>query len=470
MADGGNVLKKKLAVVICTYNKKEYVDRCVETVLASTFQDVDVFVVDNASADGTETFLRDKYTDQITVIQTGANLGGAGGFNRGIVHALKSDYEYIHLMDNDVTVDPVAIQVLIDQLDGNSEVGVAGSLILSMDHPDLIQEFGASIHPETYELVLHHTRQSIHELVLPLTEVVDYVPCCSLMIRTSVLREIGPIDESYFIYWDDIDLCKRVWLSGKQVIVCAASKVWHKRGAAIRKDTFTHYYFWRNRLRYFTKYLSAEALPHFLEQYFAQLFRLSFFLQLKGQTSPVRSIYEAIDDVLQHQNGMARPARIFPRSLVNPSFEDWLSKQTSIIVQYRSAQATHSVLEPMVSAKQIRSLTIVAQGDVLDQLKTAESQIDVNWIRQERLEELDRQMTNGEAGHVMVVDHVLDAAQSQSTFDAVLIDPWMNVIANEADWYYVKSYQKMSDFMEYTVYLPMKQKIIAWVNETNEKP
>lgn len=75
---------KKIGIVICNYNKSEYVVNCIQSVLESKTDDFDIFVVDNASTDNSVEAVRNRYGDQVNVLVNSENLGGSGGFNTGI--------------------------------------------------------------------------------------------------------------------------------------------------------------------------------------------------------------------------------------------------------------------------------------------------------------------------------------------------------------------------------------------------
>ena len=82
---------KQTGIVVCTYNKKDYVERCVQSIFDSHATDYDVIVVDNASTDGTVEMLKDVFGERITLLCNEENLGGSGGFNTGLRYALEQD-------------------------------------------------------------------------------------------------------------------------------------------------------------------------------------------------------------------------------------------------------------------------------------------------------------------------------------------------------------------------------------------
>ena len=82
---------KRVGAVICNFNKKEDVLNCIQSVLESKYTDYDLYVVDNASSDGSAEAIREKYGSQVTVLVNAENLGGSGGFNTGLRKAWKKD-------------------------------------------------------------------------------------------------------------------------------------------------------------------------------------------------------------------------------------------------------------------------------------------------------------------------------------------------------------------------------------------
>ena len=112
---------EKIGIYICNYNKKEYVLKCVESLLKQTLKNVDIYVVDNASEDGSAEALECLFGQKISIIRNCRNLGGSGGFNTGLRDALQKNYEYAVLMDNDVWVEKNAVQIMYEYMERRAE-------------------------------------------------------------------------------------------------------------------------------------------------------------------------------------------------------------------------------------------------------------------------------------------------------------------------------------------------------------
>lgn len=374
-----------IAVIICNWNKKDYVIKCIEAVQKSTIKDIDIIVVDNASTDDSVVSIREQFGESITLIENPVNKGGSGGFNRGIQYALQSDYKYIHLLDNDAFVDGKAIESLFIYLEENKEVGAVGSTIYVLDEPNCVQEMGAKINYETFQISLNFPGV-IDDAELPETILCDYVPACSMMIRSEVLRDVGGMDESYFIYWDDIDLGQRIRQAGYQIAAIKESKAWHKRGSTVRVNTFGTYYSWRNRIHYFLKYLEDEQLTSFIKVITNEFLRAVFMGNITHQYNGARSIYLALEDALNGVRFVAPNGRILVREeQVNPlplSLEDIGGLQIIEKGDIQVLNNTLSKISEFLPLELIRIIPFAHSKEELEKIfskQTVQSSVDENY-------------------------------------------------------------------------------------------
>ena len=136
---------KPIGVVICNYNKRDFVLECVQSVLESREQNFDIFVVDNASTDGSVEALNNTYKEEITILANSENLGGSGGFNTGLRVVRDRGYEYFMCLDDDALVDENAISVLYEYMESHPKVGMAGCRVYHRQLPEYIQQSGLMI-------------------------------------------------------------------------------------------------------------------------------------------------------------------------------------------------------------------------------------------------------------------------------------------------------------------------------------
>ena len=104
----------RLIAIIVTYNRSELLVQCIEALLLQSYKEFDILIVDNNSTDDTFDRISDYISDKKIIYEnTGANLGGAGGFNYGIRYAYELGYDYFWLMDGDTISSPSALQELL---------------------------------------------------------------------------------------------------------------------------------------------------------------------------------------------------------------------------------------------------------------------------------------------------------------------------------------------------------------------
>ncbi|HYH04355.1 MAG TPA: glycosyltransferase family 2 protein, partial [Bacillota bacterium] len=353
-------MEQKIAIIICNFNKKDYVLQCIDSVFAAICQNATVYVVDNASTDGSAEAIRAQFGDHVNLLVNSENLGGSGGFNTGIREALKGEYQYLYLLDNDIILDPNALTELVSYLDSQPRTAIAGSAIYSMDHPDELQELGAEIDWENY-YIKPRGKGRIDSGKPAKTVECDYVPACSMLVRADVVREVGLMDEGNFIYWDDIEWGYRIKQAGYRVGALHASKVWHKMGVAARSNTFGTYYFWRNRLNFFLKYLSDEDVPRFVDKIFAELFQALYSCNFNHKYHSARTILFAVEDALNHIRGKAPKGRIIDADPVLRKFEDLLCDKTEVlIVEFENIKTIRDVINRVRQIQPEMIVSIVA--------------------------------------------------------------------------------------------------------------
>jgi GT2 family glycosyltransferase len=217
--------------------------------------------------------------NDIVLIESGDNIGYPGGNNIGISFALKNNFDYIWILNNDTVVDRSALKMMIDFTEKKADAGIAGPLLLHYDRPEIVQSSG-------YKWVLWREARAFplpwgrENPLAPEFISVKWLSGASLLVKSSCFRKIGLFDEKYFLNGEDVDLCVRALKAGYKNYCCLKSRVWHKWGilkAAQRKtvlgkemlrlplDRFrtTVYYEVRNSI-YFVKKNFPLYLPPFL--------------------------------------------------------------------------------------------------------------------------------------------------------------------------------------------------------------
>lgn len=329
---------KNVGVVICNFNKKDYVVGCIESLKKQTLKDFDIYVVDNASIDGTTEFLSKKFQDEIILICNTENLGGSGGFNSGIKEAMKQDYKYLMLLDNDVVLSEECVKKCVEIMEENDDIGMLGCEILKMDYPDRIQEFGPTLNYDVMNFELNYGGE-IDYGQLPDIKDCDYVPACAMMVRTVIIEKIGIMPQENFIYYDDITWGVRCHRAGYRVAVTSKAKAWHKGGAAINSTTFASYYLNRNKIRFFMKYMATVCddtkvtdvqIEKRAEDILRDIFEGIYSCNKNGMPNMSKTRMEAFLDALWGKTGKAELFKIRQREMPENKFDKFVLDKSTI--------------------------------------------------------------------------------------------------------------------------------------------
>lgn len=191
--------ENKVAVVVVTYNRKELLKECLEALSGQDDQNTEIIVVDNASSDGTEKYVRDYYSEIVKYYNTGKNLGGAGGFNYGMKKALETDCDYIWLMDDDCIVNDTSLIALLGEAEKlNNQFGFLSSRVLWTDGSPC----NMNIQKKSYTSKV--TPEDTEPVPLIMATFVSF------FMKAETVQKIGlPITE-FFIWADDLEYSRRI--------------------------------------------------------------------------------------------------------------------------------------------------------------------------------------------------------------------------------------------------------------------
>lgn len=323
----------KIGIVVCNYNKRAYVMDCVESLLAQTVSDRDIYVVDNASEDDSVFALRDKYGDRITIFENEENEGFSRAMNRGIEYCMAEGYEFVLLVDNDTRFAPDAVDIMKQYLEEHEDVGMCGACVLQMENPEYIQEIGGMVDYRRHELSPNYRN---HKLTgeIPKEIKCDYLASCALLVKRKVIEKIGVMRRDYFVYWDDIEWSRRCTDAGYSLVALRDAHVWHNWGANVvtKFNAFTEYYGRRNKLRFFATYIEEEDIDLFIENALRNMFNVIYGHYRKGAYKEMQLTLRALDDVIHNIWGKAEESKIKVDGIAELPLEKLLKSKTEVVI------------------------------------------------------------------------------------------------------------------------------------------
>ena len=191
-------MDKRIAAVVVTYNRKDTLLRCIDALLAQTVP-VDVLVVDNASTDGTADAVAPRLGGRVAYHNTGANLGGAGGFQYGVRLAVQAGYDLLWLMDDDCIPQPEALAALLEAdraLEGR--YGFLSGMAYWRD--------GSLCNMNVQKTGI---KSKIEDLTPPIVPVM-MATFVSVLIPAEKVRQVGLPIKEFFIWSDDLEYTRRL--------------------------------------------------------------------------------------------------------------------------------------------------------------------------------------------------------------------------------------------------------------------
>jgi GT2 family glycosyltransferase len=247
-----------IAVVIVNWNGRSLLDACLGSLLQQTPPPQFVFLVDNGSTDGSAEYVRAAWPSVI-VLATRTNLGFAGGNNVGIRAALAAGADAILLLNNDAQLLPAALERLGSALgpDG-SNVAAAAPKILYRSTPEVIWAAGARL-DWWRGLAVDRGLNELDVGQYDRPEQVQSATACCLLVRSDAFRQVGLLDEGYFMYFEDADFAVRLNKSGRRIAYEPRARVLHdvfgsSGGAPDRPSPVALYYSTRNRSQFIARH------------------------------------------------------------------------------------------------------------------------------------------------------------------------------------------------------------------------
>lgn len=264
-----------LSIVIVNWNVRDLLRSCVTSILASVpaSSNPQIIVVDNASTDGSVAMMCTEFP-QVTLIPNTENRGFTVGNNQGIEIA---QGRYVLLLNADTEVLGDALPILTHYMDAHPDVGLVGPQLL---FPDGQVQSSRRRFPTRTTLFLESTwlesltPRSILERYYVLDRPdasitdVDWVTGAAMLIRRQVIRQVGGMDEGFFMYSEELDWCRRIKAAGWRVVYYPPAQIIHHEGKSSEQAVpERHINFQRSKIRYTGKYHgrgAAAALRCFL--------------------------------------------------------------------------------------------------------------------------------------------------------------------------------------------------------------
>lgn len=252
-----------VSIIVLNWNNYEDTAECLESINILSYPNYDIVLVNNGSRDGSGQRLEEEFTD-ITTIHTSENLGFAGGMNTGIKYALDQDSDLVWLLNNDVIIqDDDCLENLVKDINQNEQIGMLSPLVRHYPDTDTIWFAQGKIDWATgdgrHNIDYPNDAMSTSKIIYN-----EYIPFCSVLIRTDIFDSVGLLPESYFFYFEDADFSLRVRKKGYKLATDTDTEIYHKVGHSTTQLTPVKlYYLYRNTLLFSLNHKTKIDIPSF---------------------------------------------------------------------------------------------------------------------------------------------------------------------------------------------------------------
>lgn len=295
---------EKVSIILVNYNGKEYNDKCIESILRSTISEyLQIVVVDNNSRDGSLELLRVNWgnNERVHIIALDNNYGFSKANNVGIEWALERGYEYILLLNNDTEIEAKAIERMIALQKETNAVIVPK--VLYADKPNKIWCAGGDF-SRYIKKPKHIGLNEYDNTYYDNNYRCLFANGCCILLTNTIIKEIGMLDERFFLYYEDTEYSMRINKMGIEIWYCGRAVIYHKVNGSTNGNSNPSnvYYISRNWLMCNKIYMKNDFYL-FLIYYVANRMCWGMIWLAQGKWKLVKAMIKGISDFKREKTG-----------------------------------------------------------------------------------------------------------------------------------------------------------------------
>ena len=260
-----------IAIIVLSYNNVSDTLECIASLERLEGGPYHIYLVDNGSTDDTLVQVRKQYPF-VEVLALDRNFGVPIGFNKGIIKALKDDYNYVLILNNDTVSDPAMINELLHVAKRDDDCAIVMPKVcyyppkpLPLSRDDVWAD-GGYFRRFPPAILLKDKRKNVN---FDNPRKIEYAPTCGLLIHRRAFENVGLFDEGFFFFYEDWDYSERLRIAGLNIWVAPDALLWHKVSKTTRKDLS---FYWRQM---------GESTARFMKRHFSyseRLFQQSYLI------------------------------------------------------------------------------------------------------------------------------------------------------------------------------------------------
>ena len=292
------VKNSKIAIIIVNWKQYQLTKLCLYSLQKIKYDNYQIILIDNESNPKELKKIKNQF-DKIITFPNQKNLGFTAANNVGIEYAIKNDFEYVMLINNDTEVEKNFINPLIEVLEKNQNFGAAQPLILNYYNRNKVWSAGGFLNKFFGYTYVIKSPEGIKKNI-------DWITGCCFFLRTDVIKKIGLLDEKFFAYYEDVDWSIRIKNAGYDLAFVKSSVVYHHGSKSSKNESnegtlspFVHYLNIRNHIFLLRKNKDVFNSVGVLFFQFFKIVSYSVYFIVRVRINKLNMVYKGLIDGLK---------------------------------------------------------------------------------------------------------------------------------------------------------------------------
>lgn len=280
-----------VSVIIVNWNGKRFLKDCLNSLLKTTYKNIEIVLVDNASTDSSVEYIKRSFP-LVKIIKNRTNLGVSAGHDIGFKNTRG---EAILLLNSDTIIEDNVVGKLVKSLYADKNIGAVQPKLVIYPGEHLIDSVGCFFLANG-DLYHYGREKDPNDPKYNKTMEIFSTKGACMLIRREVLERTGLFDRDFYAYFEDTDLCIRIWLSGYKIIYIPSATVYHKGGGGAKQmmHSYILYHSYKNRIYTYLKNFSFKYIIKTIPLTFL-LYQVAFFGYLfTGKVNCAAAVQRAI--------------------------------------------------------------------------------------------------------------------------------------------------------------------------------
>jgi GT2 family glycosyltransferase len=282
-----------VTLIIVAWNQLEKTLACLESLAALDYPETAVLLVDNGSTPPLAEPVQARFP-AVRVLRLESNTGFAGGYNAGLRQAMTEDVDLVMLLNNDTLVAPDALGHLVAEAESAPGIGLVTAKIYYAADPQRIWTVGNNLN--VFLDITDGGDKQLDTGQWSAARDVDFAPFCGILIKREVIETVGYLDEGFFLYYEDMDYCRRARQAGYRIRLQPDAHIWHDVSASTggQESPLKRYWIAQSSGRYFRKHGRGARMSAIIPFRAASALKMSVALARRGRTEALRAYWAGL--------------------------------------------------------------------------------------------------------------------------------------------------------------------------------